>query len=484
MQYKNSKAEFAAMVTFVVCLGLLLTNGFSARIFAQDSEVVVYDQIEPIGEVLAEILDNYVYEPDMERAVEGALMGIMSSLDRNSSFVPAKSFQAMQEDTQGEFDGIGVRIRYHDSGNIVVYQAIPGAPAHLAGLKAGDYIVEVDGVDIPAEIEQLASPNDSLSAVSERIKGPKGTSVNITISRESESGPEAERDRKTIEVKRGKIPLMSIVESRILDHGIGYIRISDFKRNTGEEIRDAIKDFEKDHLSGLILDLRWNPGGLLTSSREVCELFLEKKSLVTYTRGRAQPDGRFLDDMRLYTEKNPVIPMTMPLIVLVSSGSASSSEIVTGALQFHKRALVVGEKTFGKGSVQTVIPLTSPRGSALRLTTALYYTPAEVTIDQVGILPDVEVEMDIETQNNLRVQMIQSVDEGVEFMNKQNHGAITGNTPDEPEADALVNDTVLERAIEMLREEPVFSKLLEKKHRDISETQQMASKELRNQKVR
>lgn len=485
MQYRNSKAEFGALMTFIVCLGMLLTNGFSARIFAQDRDAQIYNQIEPIGEVLAEILDNYVYEPDMEDAVEKALIGIMSTLDRNSSFVPAKAFQSMQEDTRGDFDGIGVKIKYHESGNIVVTQPIPNAPASKAGMNSGDYIVEVDGVDIPTEIGEPTTrfeQNEALGKVSERIKGPRGTMVNITVSRETDD--DGDRERLNFDVKRGRIPLVSLVEARMLDHGVGYVRISDFKRNTASDLKKQIKEFEKDHLSALILDLRWNPGGLLNSSVEVSELFLQKKSLVTYTRGRAQDDGRYLDDMRLHTEKNPLIPESMPLIVLVNTGSASSSEIVTGALQFHKRAIIIGEKTFGKGSVQTVIPLTSPRGSALRLTTALYYTPAEVTIDQVGILPDIEVVMDFDTQGKLINQMNVSIDEGPEFINRQNHGRITGNIQEDEDEDDYANDTVLERAVTLLREEPSFENMIKKFHRDVSETQKMASEELRSQKAR
>lgn len=525
MPYRNIRGEFLALMVFVVCLGMLLTNGFSARIFAQNDDTLIYDQIEPIGEVLAEILDNYVYPPDMEKAVEGALMGIMSSLDRNSSFVPARAFKSMQEDTRGDFDGIGVRIKYHESGNILVFQPIPGAPAAKAGFKAGDYIVEVDGVDIPSEVGGATTrqeQGEALNTVSERIKGPRGTSVNITVSREIEGSDE--RGRFEFKVKRGKIPLRSIVEARILDHGVGYIRVSDFKRNTADDVKKLVREFEDENLSALILDLRWNPGGLLTASRELCELFLPKRSLVTYTRGRPQDNGEYLDDMRLYTEKNPIIPESMPIIVLVSRGSASSSEIVTGALQYHERAIVIGEKTFGKGSVQTVIPLTSPPGSALRLTTALYYTPADVTIDQVGILPDLEIEMDLNTQNSMRIQMSDSIEAGPEFINKQNHGRITGNVKegapepgnpkpgDAKESDAAqvnapltggseagfefrrpdpdeepigyINDTVLERAVTLLREEPSFAQMLEKFHRDVSETQTMASQELRDKKVR
>lgn len=483
MIHKRSKTEFTALFVFLFSAVMVLTNGFSGRIFAQSEDEAIYNQIEPIGEVLAEILDNYVYEPNMERAVEGALMGIMSSLDRNSSFIPADSYTSMREDTEGVFDGIGVQIRFfHETDNVWVYYPIPGAPAAEAGLRANDFIVAVDGVETQNDLD-AAGPDKrkALDLITKRIKGPRGTTVDITISREVTKGEP--RERFTYPVRRGKIPLNSLVEARMLDNGIGYVRVSDFKKNTADDVKNKVREFDDDHLSALIIDLRWNPGGLLSSSKELCELFLKKSSLVTFTRGREQSDGRYLDDMKLYTQKHPIVPETMPIIVLVSRGSASSSEIVTGAMQFYKRALVIGEKTFGKGSVQTVIGLTNPPGSALRLTTALYYTPAKVTIDQVGILPDVEVEMDIDTQNNLRIQMIRSMDPGPEFINKQNHGNITGNTEGEGE-DELINDIVLDRAIELLRTEPNFEKLMGKHHRDVHETQKMASDELRDKKVK
>lgn len=482
MKYKNGKTEFLALVGFLGAVAMILTNGMSGRIMAQSDTEQVYTKIEPIGEVLAEILDSYVYEPDIDRAVEGALMGIMSSLDRNSSFIPAESFTSLRQDTEGSFDGIGVQIRYNeDTDNVLVYYPIPGAPAQEAGIKAGDFIVAVDGVEVTEDIEAANSPNEALSLVTDRIKGPRGTSVNITVSREV--NPDEERARFEYVVRRGSIPLNSIVEARMLDGDIGYVRISDFKKNTAEDLEDQVEAFADEGMTALILDLRWNPGGLLNSARDVSELFLKKGSLVTFTRGREQPEGGYLDSMELFTQKHSIIPETMPIIILVSRGSASSSEIVTGALQFHQRAIVMGEKTFGKGSVQTVIPLNNPPGSALRLTTALYYTPAEVTIDQVGILPDVEVEMDIDTQNNLRVQMIRSMNPGPEYINKQNHGEITGNT-EGVEGDELVQDTVLAHAVEIIREQSSFKSMLENYHRDVKETQKMASQELRDKKVR
>jgi len=475
MRKKSSKAEFLALFTFLLGAVLVLTNGFSAHIFAQDGERAIYEQIEPIGDVLAEILQNYVYEPDLDKAVEGALMGIMSSLDRNSSYIPAQHFTQMREDTEGEFEGIGVQIKLNEENLVYVFQPFPDAPASKAGVKSGDIIVGVDGVDVETFAADATTRGEKLSLVSDRIKGPRGTSVEVTVER---VGDDEEISTHDILIKRGKIPVNSIVEARLIQGGVGYLRISDFKKKTADDIKKTIKEFEQDGMRALILDLRWNPGGLLNASREVCELFLPKGKLVTSTKGRENTKGSYMDDMMLVTEKKPIIPENMPLVVLVSRGSASSSEIVTGALQFHKRALIVGEQTFGKGSVQTIIPLSQPAGAALRLTTALYYTPGDVTIDLVGISPDVNVEMDEEAQYNLRVQMIKTLDDGPEFINRQNHGAVTGNIDEE-----FVQDEVLARALGIINEDSQFENLLEKYHRDIRDTQKMASDEAIKNKV-
>lgn len=458
----NAKAEVAVFASFLVVLALLLTNGFSARIFAQEEEAELYEKIEPIGDVLAEVLQNYVYEPDIDKAVEGALKGIMLSLDPNSAYLPAEDFRNVRDETEGAFDGIGIRMNVNKNGQIYVVEPIPGTPAFKGGMRAGDIIIEIDGVST----EGMDS-----RAVMNRIKGPRGQSVHLKLLRPQGDGEQPIIIEK--DITRGKIPVESIDEARILDGGIGYIRISDFKKKTARELRDKIDEFKEEGLKSLIVDLRWNPGGLLNSSREVSELFLPKNTLVTFTRSRVEIGDSHPNEDKLLTERDPVLPLSMPLIVLVSDTSASSSEIVTGALQFHRRALIVGEKTFGKGSVQTIIPLTRPRNSAIRLTTALYYTPAGVTIDKIGILPDVEVAMARAVQRDLRDQMNDSYLADVTLRNAQDHGRATnGSTGEES-----VNDVVLERALEILREDTVFENLLKKYHRDTKDTQVAAIKQ-------
>lgn len=462
MRSPKSKFEFVALFTFLIGLGIVLTNGFSARIFAQEEDI--YERISPISEVLSHILNDYVYQPDVDKAVEGALIGILNSLDRNSGYISPQGFKMMQEDTEGVFDGIGVIIKSDEEGRIFVWQPVPDGPAAKAGIRTGDIITKIDGV---------STDGMNTAQAAQRIKGPRGQEVQLSVLRPI--GDQGEYKELEFKVKRGKIPLESIVEARLIDGTIGYVRISDFKKNTAKDVKERVEKFLDEGMQSLILDLRWNPGGLLSSSKEVCELFLPRNSLVTSTRGRQREDGRYREDMVLYTEKDPIVPPTMPIVVLVSGTSASSSEIVTGALQFHKRALIVGEKTFGKGSVQTIIPLTRPKGSAVRLTTALYYTPADVTIDRVGILPDVEVPMSSEAQDALQLQMYKSFEANAELRNSQNHGTVTGNTTG-AEGDEIVEDVVLKKAVEMLKEDPVWENLVQKYHRDIKETQVAAQK--------
>lgn len=506
MDKKNSKVEFFSLLAFLAALTLLLTNAFTPRIHAQGGEVDIYPQVEPIGEVLTKILGEYVREPDLDRVVEGAIFGMMSALGGHNSYIPAEALSEMREDTRGEFEGIGISIR-EDEGQVVVFMPIEGAPAAEAGLEPGDVIVAVDGVTTE-EMWEEAEGNPAfriVNAVADRIRGKRGTEVKVTVSR---SGAlEGEGQTHEFTVKRDKVPLESIREARVLPGGIGYIRVKDFKDNTARDMREHLNAFKQEGMKALVLDLRWNPGGLLSASQEVCDLFLPKNSLVTYTKGRERADGGDnAQNMELYTEHNPVLPDSFPMIVLVNGETASSSEIVTGALQFHERALVVGEKTFGKGSVQTIIPLKRPAQSALRLTTALYYTPSDVTIDHQGILPDVEVAMSESEERALINQLFRSYEDDHTKRNLQNHGSVTGHTvtTDDPEAikeeeallkeiaayygedvaatlresislkersEKTVEDKPLLRAVEILQEPGDWTTTFKSYHRDVAETQ-------------
>jgi carboxyl-terminal processing protease len=463
MPRRNSKSEFVSLLGFLLIAVLLLTNGFAARISAEEKSVDVYREIEPIGVVLDTILREYVREVDMPKVVQGALIGMMGSLDRNSSFITAEDLEAMREDTKGEFEGIGVSIQPDADGNIMVFHPLPGSPAAAAGIRPFDKIIAIDG---------KSTKGMTTADAANLIKGPRGTTVNLTIHRkERNAAPEVQPEVLNFTVNRAKVPLESIKEAALLKGGVGYVRLSDFKDNSGRDLAKKLQEFLDQGMKAFILDLRWNPGGLLTASKDACELFLPKGALVTYTKGRtAIEGGPNKDDLRLLTENGPVLPDGLPVIILVNRNTASSAEIVTGSLQFHERALVLGEKTFGKGSVQTIIPMKTPQNTALRLTTALYYTPADVTIDHQGILPDIELAMTQEQEESLAKQMFESFKENPENQYHQNHGSMT----EYPATDKTVEDIQLKRAVEVLGEDAVWGNLIKKYHRDVHETQMTA----------
>lgn len=457
---RNVRSQFVGLSLFLVALVMVLTNGFWPRIHA-DAQQDLVRQIEPIGVVLHEIMDNYVEEPDTDKVVEGALTGMMNALDDHSSFVPPRVYQELREDTEGRFDGIGIQIKLDEQKNIFVFAPMPASPALKAGVMAGDIIVEIDG--IPTE-------GMSIDDAKDHIRGESGTVVKLKVFRPSKEQGKAGAYHD-LTVTRGKVPVPSLLESRVLDGGIAYIRISDFKQTTARDLAEKLKEFEAKGMRSLILDLRWNPGGLLSASEEVASLFLNKNTLVTYTKGRKHDDGTVQDEMTLYTQREPVLPQHFPMIVLVNEITASSSEIVTGALQYHQRALIIGAKTFGKGSVQTIIPLRAPKNSALRLTTALYYTPADVTINKHGILPDVEVAFPEDQWPGLWRQLIASWENDSSKQDLQNHGSVTGD----PISDTTVEDVQLQRAVEILREDPVWANLIKKYHKDTKITQVAAA---------
>lgn len=464
MRQQNGRVEFVALLLFLLGMGFLLSNGFAARINADTKQSDAYLEMEPIADVLDIIQREYVREAEIPQIVEGALSGMMSALDRHSSFVSTEDLMAMREDTKGEFEGIGVQIRPGDTGFIEVVMPLGGSPAAEAGIQPFDLIIKIDGV---------STEGMTTAQAAEKIRGQRGTSVRLTILRKEGSKDDAKFKELELDVRRDKVALESIKEAGLLDGGIGYIRVSDFKETTARDIKQRLDNFMSQGMKAFILDLRWNPGGLLSASQEVCELFLPQNSLVTYTKGRPRENGApNPDDMELKTSRRPVVPENLPIIILVNGQTASSSEIVTGALQFYQRAIIVGERTFGKGSVQTIIPLRRPENTALRITTALYYTPANVTIDHQGILPDVEVAITDEQLEALGKQMSESFKENPSNGKILNHGAITGYELKE----GNINDPQLERAIQILQEDSVWQNLLKKYHKDVKETQ-VAAKE-------
>lgn len=325
-----------------------------------------YKNLEIFSNILSIIQQNYVDEIDTKETLEGAIKGMLTSLDPHSSFLKPDDFKELQVETQGSFSGIGIEITLKDD-ILTVVSPIEDTPAFKAGIQAGDKIIK---------IEDESTKDMSIFEAVKKLRGPKGSEVTIAIHREGLP------DLQEFTIARDVIPIYS-VRSNILEPGYGYIRITNFQRNTSNDLKDNIEKLLKESLlKGLVLDLRNNPGGLLDASVKVVDIFLDEGIIVS-TKGRLQ-------DQNLEFSAHSGGPVyDFPMVVLINNGSASASEIVAGALQDHKRALILGTQSFGKGSVQTIIPMAD--GAGLRLTTARYYTPNGTSIQATGITPDVLV---------------------------------------------------------------------------------------------
>ncbi len=352
--------------------GVLISIGHG--VFAErDSEVarvtLPIEELRTFTDVFGRIKNDYVVDVDDKELIENAIRGMLSGLDPHSSYLDAEDYTELQVGTSGEFGGLGIEVGMED-GFVKVIAPIDDTPAQRAGVQAGDLIIRLD--DTPVKGMSL---NDAVKI----MRGKPGTDIELTIIRDGLDKP------LNISITRDVIKVRS-VRSRMLEPGYAYVRISQFQSKTAESVIDAIEDLIKENeglLKGLVLDLRNNPGGVLSGAVAVSDAFLTK-GMIVYTEGR-------IEDSRLRFNATPDDVMDgAPIVVLVNQGSASASEIVAGALQDHKRALILGSKTFGKGSVQTILPLSSD--SALKLTTARYYTPNGRSIQAEGITPDIELE--------------------------------------------------------------------------------------------
>lgn len=341
---------------------VIVTSGVHRRVVATDD---AYDTLKVFTEILTHVRSNYVETTEPKDLIYGAIRGMLRTLDPHSSFMPPDLYKDMQIETQGSFGGLGIEITVRDR-YLTVVAPIDGTPADRAGLQAGDRIIKIDGE---------STKEMTLIEAVHKLRGPKGSEVTITILRETQEPFDVSITRDIIKVDS--------VRTSDLGEGIGYIRLISFQERTGRDLKGALEELQEKQMRGLILDLRNNPGGLLSQAVQVADLFLEKGKLIVYTKGRAKNQSlRFVDE-----HNNPP---NFPMVVLVNKGSASASEIVAGALQDHQRAVLLGTQTFGKGTVQTVIPLND--GSGLRLTTAKYFTPNHRGIDGAGLTPDIVVE--------------------------------------------------------------------------------------------
>lgn len=372
----NKKIKVLVSLFFVIIFvfGFLL-GAYGKRAAVSSSDKDIYEYLKTFSDVIDLVKKDYVEEVNDKEIVYSAIKGILESLDPHSSFLPPDMYKEMQTDTKGEFGGIGIEISIKD-GFPVVISPIEDTPAYKEGIKAGDLIVRIDG---------KPTKNMNITDVVKMIRGQKGKPVGLTIAREGVPG------MKEYTVVRDIIQVKS-VKFKMLDEDYGYVRIVQFQEKTSRDLDNAFKELEKTNkgkgLKGLILDLRNDPGGLLEQAVEVSDRFLNDGVIVSI-EGRGEKKKTEDNKMKFFAQKKSGDYLN-PLVVLINEGSASASEIVAGALQDYKRAIIVGTKSFGKGSVQTIFPLGD--GSAVRLTTAKYYTPKGRSIQGEGVTPDITVE--------------------------------------------------------------------------------------------
>ena len=412
-----------------------------------------YESLEAFTNILSIVKKNYVEDVDTKNLVNGAINGMLNSLDPHSAYLTPELYKELQMDTQGRFGGLGIEITVK-GGILTVVSPIEDTPAAKAGVKPGDQIFKIE--------DEFTKDMTLVDAV-KKMRGPKGTKITISVKREGV--PEL----IDFTLMRDTIRVQS-VRSRNLEEGYGYIRLAQFQERSDRDLQKALEKMsaEKAGLKGLVLDLRNNPGGLLTQAVRIADLFLDS-GMIVYTEGRiesqkqkyfAQKDGSWMD---------------FPIVVLVNGGSASASEIVAGALQDHKRAVVLGTKTFGKGSVQTILPLDD--SSALRLTTARYFTPKGRSIQALGIVPDIIVEsapqqeakVDEKRRPSFREENLpghlqnqqQTPNSQQEPGDKEKEKQIPSSGPTGDES--IDNDVQLKRALDLLKSWDVFKQLVQKK---------------------
>ena len=414
--------------------GTILTTQIAGPLIAQEAEktVSVYEQLDLFGDIFERIRAQYVEEVDTEQLVEAAINGMLTSLDPHSSYLSAKDFDEMQEQTRGEFGGLGIEVTQED-GFVKVVAPMDGTPADKAGIKAGDFITHVNSESVLGL---------TLDDAVDKMRGPVGSEIIITVVREGVAEP------FDVSIIRDTIKMVA-VRPRLVGNTV-VLRISTFNDQTFVGVEEGIKKMVEeaggmDKVNGFVIDLRNNPGGLLNQAIMVSDAFLEKGE-ITSTRGRDPEQGE-----RFNAEPGD-LAQGKPIVVLINGGSASASEIVSGALQDHRRAIVVGTKSFGKGSVQTLIPLKGD--GAMRLTTARYYTPSGRSIQALGVMPDIVVNQPIVEPLTEEEQEARDAEEARNDRSEADlRGAITNDSMSEDERNQLEADRARTEQAAKLRDE-------------------------------
>jgi len=408
------------VTALLVLLGLHGAPSAAKPTATDESNEAIYKELELFEHALSIVRSDYVEEPEAKNLIYGALKGMLATLDPYSQFLDPDSYNELKVDTEGEFGGLGIEITIKDD-LLTIISPIDDTPAFNAGLLAGDRIVKIDG--------ELTRGITLLEAV-KKLRGRPATKVTLTVLREGET------ELKEFELERAIIKIESIREATLLDDHIGYVRLSDFRERTTQDLEDALKKLKDQAMDGLILDLRNNPGGLLDTAVSVAELFLDRNQLIVSTKGRLRNQNQ-----ELRAKVDGLVRQT-PLVVLINEGSASASEIVAGAIQDHHRGVIMGTKSHGKASVQTIFPLRD--GSALRLTTSKYFTPAGRSIHGQGILPDVEVPFERRTEEDEKADTKAKTQEI--FDRVENGKTAEGETPEKKP-----RDNQLARAVDLLK---------------------------------
>lgn len=411
-------------LTAGVLIALLLANIQTVTAQSTARDDLPLEELQRFTEVYERIQRDYVESVDDERLIQNAIRGMLSGLDPHSAYLDESAYQRLQEGTRGEFGGLGLEVGTED-GLIKVIAPIDGTPAEDADIRPGDLIMRIDGQPVKGL---------DLQAAVERMRGETGTSVTLGILRDGADGPiEVTLERAVIQVDS--------VRARVLEDRFGYLRISQFQARTGEDVLEAVDQLthEVGPLDGLVLDLRNNPGGVLDAAVAVTDAFLSRGQVVSTS-------GRIERSRDAFTATPNDTLNGAPLVVLVNAGSASAAEIVAGALQDHQRAVIMGEPTFGKGSVQTILPLRN--GDAVKLTTARYYTPSGRSIQAEGIQPDVEV-------TNLRVSDVEGDPARLRESDLPRHlrgdGDAGGSSADAPASALATEDYALAEALNLLK---------------------------------
>jgi carboxyl-terminal processing protease len=437
---KGSKGKRVILyITVISALAVFVGIGVQHRCNAQASND--YESIELFTDVLSIVKKSYVEEVDTKKLIYGAINGMLSSLDPHSSFMPPDMYKEMKIETKGSFGGLGIEISIKD-GTLTVISPIEDTPAYKAGIKAGDQILKID--------DKFTKDLSVMDAV-KRMRGTKGSKVTLTIMREGFEKP------KEFPLVRDIIQVKS-VKYKTLDDGFGYVRIAQFQEKTDDDLSAALEALKKGNngtLRGLVLDLRNDPGGLLDQAVRVADHFLPEGKLIVYTEGREKDSKMRFTASKIDKEPN------YPIVVLINSGSASASEIVAGALQDHKRAVTMGTQSFGKGSVQTIIPLSD--NSGLRLTTARYFTPSGRSIQAKGISPDIIVErLELTSTEKNEGMHIREKDLENHFETDQNEPKVEKKTekiPPYKSDDQIKGDYQLLRALDLLKGWDILKKM-------------------------